>query len=66
MDELFEIKECLSPRLAWLKHFGLRMETRKEIHYCIFDNENFGTGENEEEACVDLCIKTKLPHWNEP
>jgi hypothetical protein len=63
--ELFDLPETLSPRLAWLRQHGLHLVKTKTAYECILDADNFGRGDDPDEACIDLCLKTKLPHWND-
>jgi len=65
MTELFKIQECLSPRPAWLRRHGLNLVQTKSGYECIMDADNFGRGADQDEACIDFCLKTKLPHWNQ-
>lgn len=65
--ELFEKEESLSPRLAWLKQHGLTLrKTDGGKWECVLDEENFGTAATADEACIDFCLKTGLPHWRTP
>lgn len=41
----------------------VRKESGKFL--CVLDDENFGEGDTDEEACADLCIATGLKHWSE-
>lgn len=64
MTDLFEIPESLSPRLAWLRDHGLALRKLESGRWeCFLDDENFGRGEDQDEACISFCLKTKLPHW---
>ncbi len=67
MSELFDIPEHLSPRLQWLKRWGLTVVLNRMNgqYQCIFDEENCGWGKTAEEACLDFCVTTHWPHWNE-
>ncbi len=64
-DELFNIPESISPRLAWLRANNLVLIRRKYDWMCAFDDENFGVGDDQDAACVDLCLKMKIKHWNQ-
>lgn len=66
MSDLFDIPESLSPRLAWLRDHGLTMTKLENGKYeCALFDVAFGQGATEDEACVDFCIKTRLPHWSQ-
>ncbi len=57
----------LSPRLAWLRRHGLILRQRPSgLWECVLDDENRGVGRNEDEATIDFCLKTKLPHFKTP
>lgn len=67
MIELFEIPESLSPRLKWLRDHGLTLTCISAGKWeCSLDEENVGTGQTPDEACIDFCLKTKMPHWATP
>ena len=65
-DELFSLPESPSPRLVWLRQHGLVLQKLPSGRYeCALDDENFGRGDTQDEACIDFCLKTQLPHWNQ-
>lgn len=65
--ELFDLPESLSPRLAWLQCHGLTLTRLESGRYeCALDDETFARGEDEDEAIVAFCIKTKLSHYITP
>jgi len=64
------VKKQLTLRLdadviAWLRRHGLNLVQTKSGYECIMDADNFGRGADQDEACIDFCLKTKLPHWNQ-
>lgn len=61
---LFAVPSDPSPKLRWLERNQLT--TRKTVRgwVCELDEHNRGTGETEEDACADFCLKTKLKHWS--
>ncbi len=64
--ELFDIPQSLSPRLAWLQRHGLTLTKLESGRYeCALDEETFARGEDEDEAIVNFCVKTRLPHYSE-
>lgn len=64
MSELFDLPESKSPRLQWLEQHGLVLRKKGEHYECVMDDENKGTGDDADDACVDLCLNTGLRHWN--
>jgi hypothetical protein len=67
MSDLFEIPESLSPRLAWLRDHGLTLKKLESGRWeCSLDENNCGRGDSQDEACIDFCLKTQLPHWTTP
>ncbi len=65
MSDIFEIPESLSPRLRWLRDHQLTIQKLENGKYeCSLDESTFGIGDTAEEACVQFCILTQLPHWN--
>ena len=64
MSDLFDLPVSLSPRLAWLERHGLTLTRLESGRYeCALDAETFARGEDEEEAIVNFCVKTKLRHY---
>ncbi len=65
--ELFDIPESLSPRLAWLREHGLTLTCVSAGRWeCALDSDNVGKGETPDEACIQFCLQTQLPHWTTP
>lgn len=63
-DTLFALPDSPSPRLKWLARHGLTLRnTESGRHECVLDDENVGSGESIDEACVALCVETGLRHW---
>lgn len=57
----------LSPKLSWLREHGLVLRRRPSgLHECVLDEDNYGIGRDEDEATIDFCLKTGLPHWKTP
>ena len=66
MSDLFDLPVSLSARLAWLERHGLTLTKLESGRYqCALDEETFARGEDEEEAVVNFCVKTGLPHYNQ-
>lgn len=79
MKELFDIPEQLSPRLAWMKEHDVHtyrspcMEDGDEpwsawigdFKTTVAHNDDYETGETEDEALVKLCKRNNLKLWNE-
>lgn len=66
MSDLFDIPISLSPRLRWLRDHDLVLrETVTGAWECVLNQENIGRGATADEACVNFCLKTKLPHWTQ-
>lgn len=67
MADLFpDLPQSLSPKLAWLERHGLVLVKLPSGRYeCALDEENYGRGEDEEEAVVAFCVKTKMRHYSE-
>ncbi len=66
MSELFDIPVSLSPRLVWLQRHGLTVTKLESGRYeCALDDETFARGDDEDEAIVNFCVKTHLPHYSE-
>lgn len=64
MSDLFDLPVSLSPRLAWLERHELTVTRLESGRYeCALDDETFARGEDEEEAIVNFCVKTKLRHY---
>lgn len=68
MTDLFpDLAPSLSPRLAWLTRHGLTTRKLEGGRWeCALDDENWARGDDEDEAIVALCLKTKLPHYSQP
>lgn len=66
MADLFPtLPESLSPRLQWLRDHGLTLHKLDNGKWeCTLDAENFGRGDDPDEACADFCIKTGMAHWS--
>lgn len=79
-DELFEVEESLSPRLAWMQKHKIRTHHAPWVEEAPWsawhpDNESeeglpmdpeaCGYGMNEDEAIVDLAKKLNIKLWNE-
>ena len=65
MSNLFDLPESLSPRLQWVKRHGLVVKKRPDgVWACYLTDETLGVGETEEEACLNLCEKAGIRHWN--
>lgn len=57
----------LSPRLAWLREHDLTLKRLPSGRWeCSLDPDNIGTGANEDDATIDFCLKTGLPHFKTP
>ncbi len=66
MSDLFEIQESLSPRLIWLREHSLTLTHVAASKWeCALDEENVARGETADEACIQFCLQTSLPHWNQ-
>lgn len=66
-NELFSESEITmpSPRLAWLNEHGCALRQLDSGKWeCAF-MEDVGRGDTADEACIDLCLKTGIRHWNE-
>lgn len=67
MSDLFEVPVSLSPRLAWLERHGLSLRKLESGKYEVaLDDENFSTGADADDACVEYCLKHCIKHWNTP
>ncbi len=69
MSELFPESAVAmdSPKLRWLAKHGLSTRRMENGRWrCELNEETFGVGDDEEEAIVHFCIKTRLPHYNQP
>ena len=71
-DELFHVKESLSPRLAWMREN--KIQTQKITHDSYPPHESWQAwvmftmaafGDTEDEAIVALAKKLNLKLWNE-
>ncbi len=66
MTELFPVEKSLSPRRAWLERHGLTLMKLESGRFEVrLDSENFARGDDEDEACVEYCLKTGIRHWNQ-
>lgn len=67
MADLFpDLPESLSPRLAWLERHGLTTRKLESGRWeCALDEENWARGEDEDEAVIAFCLKTKLAHYSQ-
>jgi hypothetical protein len=62
---LFDVPDSPSPRLAWLRRHDLALKRLENGRWrCVFNDETYGCGADEDEACADFCIKTGLRHWS--
>ncbi len=54
-----------SPKLIWLQKHGLATRLHKGSWKCEDKKYAFyaGSGETEEEACIDYANKYNVPHW---
>lgn len=73
-DNLFDIPEQLSPRLAWMKKHDIRInkddnrDDKRIWRACGEDQDDDtfeGYGSTEDEAIVDIAKKLHLKLWNE-
>lgn len=78
-DMLFDVPECLSPKLAWLKKHGLETafdagwQDKSEAWSCYpkgmkgeLTPHNCGLGETEEEAILSFCENIGVKHYSLP
>jgi len=66
-DLFADLPPSLSPRLAWLQKHGLELRKVGENKWrCSLDDENFGSGADEDAAVDDFCARTKINDWNTP
>jgi hypothetical protein len=73
-DQLFDVPEQLSPRLAWQKRHNIKTTQVEAGVICAWKCRlrdelpgvyNSVTAKTEEEAVTDLAIKMIIPLWNE-
>lgn len=63
-NTLFPLPDSPSPRLRWLHDHGLVVKQLANGRWiCALDNDNLGEGADEEQACVDFCVKHQMSHW---
>ncbi len=65
MTDLFDVPLSLSPRRAWLERHGLTLTKLPSGRWeCALDEFNRHRGDDEDEACIEFCLKTGIKHWN--
>ena len=62
-DDLFPEAHQPSPKLRWLAKHGVVVKSPPYRAYLT--DETFGSGEDEETAIIDLCLKTGLKHYSQ-
>lgn len=64
IEFLFPLPDTPSPKRDWLHRHGLTtFKVENGRWRCMLNEETFGCGVTEEDACLDLCYKTRLKHW---
>lgn len=65
-DLLFDVAPSLSPKLLWLQRHSITTTRQGNGRWHCALGEDVGIGADEDEAIVDLCIKTLLAHYSTP
>lgn len=67
MTELFPESSMLqeSPKLRFLREHDLVTRKLPGGTWRCELGEDFGSGDTEDDAVIDFCLKTKLKHWNQ-
>lgn len=71
MNELFDMGECLSPRLRWMRDNGIRSyynPDRTQAWQAIttwHGVEVSERGDTEDEALVAIALRLRIKLWNE-
>jgi len=68
-DELFNIPEQLSPRLAWLKKYDVQVKefSNRSVPWTAWDGQDcfMGHGETELDALTAYALNRGIKLWNE-
>lgn len=67
-DNLFDIPETLSPRLAWMREHGIEVTENTLTgtgHLAFMPQNGCAFGDTEDEALIALAIALKIKLWNQ-